>query len=52
MSFAKTLFVSQCRGNKERTLKIFNYDSNKIIKNVDIGNKVCAVLWNKKKRNY
>ena len=37
-------------GNKDRTLKIFNCDSNKIIKNVDTGSQVCAVLWNKKER--
>ena len=37
-------------GSKDRTLKIFNCDSNKIIKNVDTGSQVCAVLWNKKER--
>ena len=37
-------------GSKDRTLKIFNCDTNKIIKNVDTGSQVCAVLWNKKER--
>ena len=37
-------------GSKDRSLKIFNCDTNKIIKNVDTGSQVCAVLWNKKER--
>ena len=37
-------------GSKDRTLKIFNCDTNKIIKNVDTGSQVCALLWNKKER--
>ena len=37
-------------GSKDRTLKIFNCDTNKVIKNVDTGSQVCAVLWNKKER--
>ena len=37
-------------GSKDRTIKIFNCDTNKLIKNVDTGSQVCALLWNKKER--
>ena len=37
-------------GSKDRTIKIFNCDSNKIIKNVDTGSQVCSIVWNKKER--
>ena len=37
-------------GSKDRTIKIFNCDNNKIIKNVDTGSQVCSIVWNKKER--
>ena len=37
-------------GTKDKTIKVFNCDSNKIIKNVETGSQVCALLWNKKER--
>ena len=37
-------------GTKDKTIKIINCDSNKIIKNVQTGSQVCALLWNKKER--
>jgi len=37
-------------GSKDRTIKIFNCDNNKIIKNVDTGSQVCSIIWNKKER--
>ena len=37
-------------GTKDKSIKVFNCDSNKIIKNVETGSQVCALLWNKKER--
>ena len=37
-------------GTKDKTIKVFNCDSNKIIKNVETGSQVCALLWNEKER--
>ena len=37
-------------GTKDKTIKIFNCDTNKIIKNVETGSQVCSLLWNKKER--
>ena len=37
-------------GTKDKTIKVFNCDSNKIIKNVETGSQVCSLLWNKKER--
>ena len=37
-------------GTKDKTIKVFNCDTNKIIKNVDTGSQVCSLLWNKKER--
>ena len=37
-------------GSKDRTIKIFNCDNKKIIKNVDTGSQVCSIVWNKKER--
>ena len=37
-------------GSKDKTIKIINCDTNKIIKNVETGSQVCALLWNKKER--
>ena len=37
-------------GTKDKSIKIFNCDTNKIIKNVDTGSQVCSLLWNKKER--
>ncbi len=37
-------------GSKDRTIKIFNCDNNKIMKNVDTGSQVCSIVWNKKER--
>ena len=37
-------------GSKDRTIKIFNCDNNKIVKNVDTGSQVCSLVWNKKER--
>ena len=37
-------------GTKDKTIKVFNCDTNKIIKNVETGSQVCALLWNKKER--
>ena len=37
-------------GTKDKTIKILNCDTNKIIKNVETGSQVCSLLWNKKER--
>ena len=37
-------------GTKDKTIKVFNCDSKKIIKNVETGSQVCSLLWNKKER--
>ncbi len=37
-------------GTKDKTIKVLNCDTNKIIKNVETGSQVCALLWNKKER--
>jgi WD40 repeat protein len=37
-------------GTKDKTIKVLNCDTNKIIKNVETGSQVCSLLWNKKER--
>ena len=37
-------------GTKDKTIKVFNCDMNKIMKNVETGSQVCSLLWNKKER--
>ena len=37
-------------GTKDKTIKILNCDTNKIVKNVETGSQVCSLLWNKKER--
>ena len=37
-------------GTKDKTIKIFNCDTNKITKNVETGSQVCSLLWNKRER--
>lgn len=37
-------------GTKDKTIKIVNCDTSKIIKNVETGSQVCAILWNKKEK--
>ena len=37
-------------GTKDKTIKVFNCDINKIIKNVETGSQVCSLLWNQKER--
>ena len=37
-------------GCKDKTIKIFSCDSNKLTRNIDTGSQVCALLWNEKEK--
>ena len=37
-------------GSKDRSLKIYSCDINKLMKNIDTGSQVCALLWNQKEK--
>lgn len=37
-------------GTKDKTIKIFNCDTSKVLKNVETGSQVCCLLWNKRER--
>ncbi len=37
-------------GCKDKTIKIFSCDSNKLTRNIDMGSQVCALLWNEKEK--
>ena len=37
-------------GIKDRSIKIYSCDSNKILRNINTGSQVCALLWNNKEK--
>ena len=37
-------------GTKDRSIKIYSCDINKLLKNIDTGSQVCALLWNQKEK--
>ena len=37
-------------GCKDKTIKIFSCDYNKILKNINSGSQVCSLLWNQKEK--
>ena len=37
-------------GSKDKTIKIFSCDYNKILKNINTGSQVCSLLWNQKEK--
>lgn len=37
-------------GSKDRSLKIYSCDINKLLKNIDTGSQVCSLLWNQKEK--
>ena len=37
-------------GSKDKSIKIYSCDSNKLLKNINTGSQVCALLWNQKEK--
>ena len=37
-------------GSKDKSIKIFSCDNNKLIRNIDTGSQVCALVWNEKEK--
>ena len=37
-------------GSKDRSIKLYSCDINKLVKNIDTGSQVCSLLWNQKEK--
>ena len=37
-------------GSKDKSIKIYSCDNNKLIKNINTGSQVCSLLWNEKEK--
>ena len=37
-------------GSKDKTIKIYSCDNNKLLKNINSGSQVCALIWNQKEK--
>ena len=37
-------------GSKDKTIKIFSCDYNKLLKSINTGSQVCSIIWNKKEK--
>ena len=37
-------------GSKDKTIKIYSCDCNKLIRNINTGSQVCALVWNEKEK--